>query len=736
MKQIVAALLPLFVAEFAAHGEPINPRPEASHADWISVPVPVLDASESVTHMGHLLDAPAGKRGFVEAREGHFHFADGGRARFWGTNLTFDGALPPKEKADAVAARLAKLGYNMVRLHHLDTSAPPRGIIDYESGRSTELDESRMVRLDHLVAALARRGIYYDLNLHVGRQYFVADGLPAPLSRKQKVATNFVERLLVLQEEMATLLLTRVNVATGVRYCDDPAMALVELTNESSMFSGLVAGAFDGKGPAALPTPYKTIYDGLWSAWLRERYGGDAGLLEAWGAGALLPDESLTRGSVRSPHRRALARMNRARLEDSLRFISEIQLRAHRRLAEHVRSLGVRVPITGTHHYDVLPGLWAQAQMDYVDTHGYWNPPTGKGRNQRIVSDASMIANAARHNEGFGYALTSPIPRWALSKVAGKPMTVSEWNHCWPDRHSYELIPLAAAYADYHDWDGMMHFAYAQTVARATQPGPIEDPFSSSRSVVDQALMPLASLIYHRVDIAPAPSPFVLHHDPARFYVAADRLLASEGRHWWGKQVPWEIGLVRRVERSFEGGGDDAPFVLGDRGELATDTGQIRWRIDEEGRKGHVEIAAPRAAGLIGAIGGRELSAGALRAAVDVDCALLAVSLDDEPISRAKRILVAVVSEERNQGQRIADGRLVRLGQAPVETRLVRGSFGFEREPDALAMDATALDLTGATIAPVPLRRVGARIEVVLGAVPAVHFLLEAKNGEATESRF
>jgi len=34
-----------------------------------------------------LLDAPAGKHGFVTVNDGHFYFKDGIRTRFWGLNI-------------------------------------------------------------------------------------------------------------------------------------------------------------------------------------------------------------------------------------------------------------------------------------------------------------------------------------------------------------------------------------------------------------------------------------------------------------------------------------------------------------------------------------------------------------------------------------------------------------------------------------------------------------------------
>jgi hypothetical protein len=698
-------------------------------AEWFPVAVPVLDSSPSVTHMGRLLDAPAGRHGKVQARDdGHFYFADGTRVRFWGTNLTFDGALPPVDQADAVATRLAKLGYNIVRLHHLDTRSAPHGIFNYESGRSTVLSEEMLRRLDALVAALGLHGIYYDYNLHVGRRYFIADGLPAALTRKQKFATNFVPELLRLQEEMASRLLQRVNSVTGVRYVDDPALALVEISNESSMFSGLISGALDAGSPNALPTPYLEIYEEQWNQWLKREYGSQRALANAWGARGLLADEDLAAGRVRAPSKRGLQRMNGERLAASLRFLIEIQVQAHGRLRQHLRRIGVVVPITGTQHYDLAPGLEAQARMDYVDTHGYWNAPRGHGRNARFVPDASMTANPGKHGSGLRLGLAAPIPRWSLSKVQGKPLTVSEWNHCWPDAHSYELIPLAAAYAAFQDWDGMMHFAYAQSAETLLRGDHFSNPFTTACSGVAAALMPVAALMYQRGDLQADPTALVLHYDRAHFYDGVEKRLGSESRYWWGKRIPWEAGLLRRVERVFLPGEDEGKAVSVSVGvPLCTTTGEITWSVEDPGRRGWVAIAAERVAGVVGSLGGATRTAGPLTARVDTDGTIMAISLDDLPLTSSARILLAVAGSERNHGQVTRNGKIVELGGAPVEMRRVAGEITLRRAPEAAALRAEALDLRGQVLAPINTRQETAGgVSVPLGEAPALHYLLRS----------
>ena len=45
------------------------------------------EPNKGILDYSHLLDAPAGKHGFVEAKNGHLYFEDGERARFLGFNV-------------------------------------------------------------------------------------------------------------------------------------------------------------------------------------------------------------------------------------------------------------------------------------------------------------------------------------------------------------------------------------------------------------------------------------------------------------------------------------------------------------------------------------------------------------------------------------------------------------------------------------------------------------------------
>src|SRR5579875_3531474 len=68
--------------------------------------------------LSFLLDAPAGKHGFIVVRNGHLATPDGHRIRFWGVNITDwspgSRQIPSRKDAAFWAQTLARFGVNIV----------------------------------------------------------------------------------------------------------------------------------------------------------------------------------------------------------------------------------------------------------------------------------------------------------------------------------------------------------------------------------------------------------------------------------------------------------------------------------------------------------------------------------------------------------------------------------------------------------------------------------------------
>ena len=255
-----------------------------AHADdagaWLPFVLPWNDAAPTATDVSFLLEAPAGKRGIIAARDGHFWAGDR-RIRFWGVNVCFAACFPSHDDAAQIAARLAKFGVNCVRFHHMDSAPFPRGI--FQDRRLEELSPEALDRLDRFIHELAIHGIYANLNLHVSRWLSRARGWPSAdaLESYDKMLNLFHPELIAAQQRFARDLLLRENPYRKLRYRDDPAVAMVEITNENSLFMWSAPRRLPD-----LPEPYAAMLAAEWNAWLKTRYADDAALDRAWSMGA------------------------------------------------------------------------------------------------------------------------------------------------------------------------------------------------------------------------------------------------------------------------------------------------------------------------------------------------------------------------------------------------------------------------------------------------------------------
>lgn len=262
----------------SAPGLPAWSAPAAGRFPFV---VPGDDATPSATDFSGLSPKAAGTDGFVRIQDGHF-FAGPSRLRIWGVNLCFAANFPTHEEAGKIAAHLAKLGVNGVRMHHHDTSTSPSGIWGpVVEGRRT-LDPVMLERQDYLLDQLHRHGIYANLNLHVGRTFTSAEGfndkdLPEAV-RYSKYLIYFDPRMRELLKDFCRDYLTHTNKYRGLSRAADPGVAMIELSNENS---------FSKLGPdiaARLPEPYRGEFKRQWNRWLAGRYPSTDALKKEWGA--------------------------------------------------------------------------------------------------------------------------------------------------------------------------------------------------------------------------------------------------------------------------------------------------------------------------------------------------------------------------------------------------------------------------------------------------------------------
>jgi hypothetical protein len=416
---------------------------------------PAFDASE-------WLDPPAGRHGFLTVRDGHFAFEDGTPVRFFGVNIPGAYALPTHEEAERLAERLAQMGCNLVRLHHLDAPWAKPNIFDPRFDDTQHLSADSLDRLDYFIAQLKARGIYVYLDLLVSRRFKKGDGVQGYRrlnGRSLKVAAQYSPRLIQLQKQYARDLLTHVNPYTQRRLVDEPAIALADLINESTL---LTLARFRD----ALPPIYLNELRMLWHEYLA---GTGA-------AGQANPEGYLDGGDERTQ-----------------RFYASLQSRYFEELAGYLRGLGLRIPLAGSNVSNEriqAQDLLTNARLDFIDRHAYWDHPKGGFGDLVRFNNASVL----EHPE------YNPVIRLSRQRVAGKPFVLSEWSIPWPNEYRSAGPLLMAAYAAFQGWDGLLHFDYQDNLGAER----ITKNFDVSALPELALQFPVAARLFHRRDVAPA----------------------------------------------------------------------------------------------------------------------------------------------------------------------------------------------------------------------------------------
>jgi hypothetical protein len=118
------------------------------------------------------------------------------------------------------------------------------------------------------------------------------------------------------------------------------------------------------------------------------------------------------------------------------------------------KDLGCGALVTGTIVFGPL-GLYAQSDMDYIDSHSYWQHPTFPGRPWDSANWLIEQKPMTDHPD------QATLFRIAAERLAGKPFTLSEYNHPAPLDAQAECVPMVASFAAAQDWGGVWLFDYS-----------------------------------------------------------------------------------------------------------------------------------------------------------------------------------------------------------------------------------------------------------------------------------
>ncbi|MGC4032793.1 MAG: cellulase family glycosylhydrolase [Tepidisphaeraceae bacterium] len=636
-------------------GMPSSRYAEPDSKTWLPKTV---DWTTSPVDLSYLNEKPAGAKGFVKADGERFVFDDGTEVKFWGCNVQAYALFNASNAAiEQQAKRLAALGFNLVRIHHHDSAdwVSPN-IFDKDANTTQVLDAKSLDRIDYWVKCLKDQGIYVWMDLHVGRPFRAGDNIPAfdeltlnaKTQNRQGKGFNYVNpRITELMKDFAKAYLTHTNPYTKNTYANEPAVMGVLITNENDITDHFGVSFLPDK---KLPK-HKAMYDKFRDEIVRAlKLDGD----KAWQTWLPGPSKVV---------------LNQVQYEWSKDFVEYLK-----------KDLGVKVPIATTNTWgsDPLFSLPALTAGDIIDCHSY--------------GAAESLGGNPRHDSNSAFWI-------AAAQVAGKPVTITEWNTPYPQRDRFTQPLYIAALSAFQGWDAPMIFGYQQS--------PLNPPLKLAEWGISNdpamlPLMPAAALLYRRGDVSAAKEVFtlslpmdkILNEKVSPESSRAIRTLSETHGLRIGLEasplLPWltptPVTGKKITDANYDALGQDAD-------EAVSDTGQLKRNWGD----GVFTINTPRTQAAVGWIGGKEITLGDVTFKLDTPkAAVVLSSLDGEPIGTSKKLLLTVAAQasEKKATGIIAEpvaGDVVLT--SPAATAVALSPDGKRGTP--VEITGNAIDLTG-----------------------------------------
>jgi hypothetical protein len=354
------------------------------------------------------------------------------------------------------------------------------------------------------------------------------------------------------------------------------------------------------------------------------------------------------------------------------------------------KDLGVRPLIAGTsdhnHGRSGYPLLTSTSLMDIVDGHVYWqhlrygvDPETE--RRTFTINYTPMVDDP----------FNSTVVQLSRSAVAGKPYTVSEINHPFPNEYACEGVGILAAYAAFHDWDGIYLYTFEHKNPRQWEPR-IPGHFDIRPDPVKLTNIAACAMTFLRRDVRAANQTVRRSYSPEQVRESI-RLPYSERTYF---KPGFSLAIPLRHATRIAGFEEpDGQHVEAGRGSpTVSDTGELAWYHPEKG-KAFVTVETERSQAMIGFLKECDYELKNLSAKVGNEfCSIILTSLDDQPISRSGRLLLVTTARSANSGMVWSDKRttLTDWGSAPTVIEPVKGEIILRNLEASRQMEMIPLD--------------------------------------------
>jgi lysophospholipase L1-like esterase len=738
------------------------PVGKAAGPSWAFMPSRDTFSPAAFFDMRSLNEKVAGQSGFVTLdKEGRFVRGDGQRIRFWG--VVSDNQKAIGEGSDSEPRNLAhharwlsKRGVNIVRTL-VDIS--PRNGEGWGSVNSDNPDDVNRKELDGVwryVAAMKKEGIYsvicpyWALTIKPPKGW----GVDVPEGKDAHALLYFDPRMRAIYKNWLRIMLTEKNPYTNIALKDDPAMAILQLQNEDSLFFW----TFD-----SLPPSQKRVLGAQYGAWLKGKYGSLEGAQKFWATGDKSSSQSAPAVSVEGDDlaQGVLAMYptwefvqnapdipdgKSRRKADQMEFLATTMREFNADIARFVRGLGAKCLINATNWRpaDTLrmgdAERWSYAANPVLAVNRYTGSVhVGKDEGWAIRAGDFYDPAWSQLKDPAGFPLT-------LKPTKGSPILVTESSWTLPTLHRAEGSFLVSTYgsltgngpyfffinandewmqptsANGYDKDTLVKWTNAQpdeigqfpAAAWLARLGYVQE---AAPVVLEQRS--LQDLWTQRLPLIAEEAGF----DPNR---DTGSISPRSNVKTYVDPLSYFVGPVRTVY-----GGDPAKSFVHPKLDTLIDREKktvrsVTGELMLDYGKGISVLNASKAQGVTGflkAAGGKFSTRNLQISSGNEYASLLVVSLDKLPLNTSKRVLVQVGTTLRPTGwqekpatRKIGDttrsgAEVVSIGTAPwqVQNTNIRLSITNASLKRARLLDANLMPIKN-----VPVTRSGGKLQVVL----------------------
>ncbi len=384
-------------------------------------------------------------------------------------------------------------------------------------------------------------------------------------------------------------------------------------------------------------------------------------------------------------------------------FLRELDYRYSREMTDYLKNtLKLKALVADTQaNYGGVYGQLRESEIaDFVDMHAYWQHPKFE-QGHSWSPYHWTIANTPMVNSAEG----GNMRRLNCYRMAGKPYTISEYDHPAPSEHLAEMFPMLGSFAAFQDWDALYQFCFGPPIDTKREPY-LGGYFRMAPNPAKMITAHFAAMVF-RLGLVPRAEQVVTISVPKPFM---RKLIMTNPMRYWDASIPGypkEQLFPARVETRFTEEGDAitvSPTGLPDA--LPFNTPYINWRLDDA-KHGLYLVNAPAARAAVGYIGVQKLSVGNVSLAAQLPeektAAFTLVALDRKEIASSQKMLLSLVGTIANPGM-VWDEKHTTVknkwGKPPAITNFIPTEITL---PGEAKPTVTALDSAGRPIGTIPV---------------------------------